>query len=242
VTTVSPTALRTFAFGDLDSGTWGVAAGSDGSFVTSFAGAATVSIDADGDGETWTLSGDSFELRFAPTTEPAGLSPAALEGSVQLCAVTGNVGGEEIECLGAIATVTYGEQLSREARVVSAWLGPQDGFVLAALRPDGAPGHDADELAGALFEDGQSLPLDEPRLSTTYSRTGEPSRASLELWLKEDEEDDEEHPHYPRRAAGETSAPPARLGTDGHDAVATLFRWHSRGLEGAGVYVLVPPR
>jgi hypothetical protein len=43
---------------------------------------------------------------------------------------------------------------------------------------------------------------------------------------------------FPRRAAGEASAPPVAASTDGLDLRVAPLRCHSRGLEGAGVYVL----
>jgi hypothetical protein len=247
----APAALRTFAFGDLDSGIWGVAAAWKSNSVASFADPVHVAAD---DEDESILSGEGVELRFVPTGETAPFNPATagVDGSMQLCRVEGalHLGGadHEVACFGARATISLPAVGAGSARALAAWLGPEDGFALVALRPSRAKGHDSDSLACALFEEGAALTVEEPRLSTTYTNAGIPSRASLELWLAgsgerdddaSDEDDPDERTHYPRRAAGERAGDGSDLHMVGVAARAELFRWHARGREGAGVYVLV---
>ncbi len=245
----APAALRAFAFGDLDTSIWGVAAAWQSNAVASFAD--PVHVD-DGDDES-ILSGAGVELRFVPTGEPARFEPvtAGLDGSMQICRVEGAVhrdgSDREVECFGARATISSALAGAGSARAVAAWLGPEDGFGLVALRPPGAKGHDADSLACALFEEGVVVAVEEPRLSTTYTEAGTPARASLELWLagsdegdddSSDENEPDERRNYSRRAAGERAGDGSDLRAAGLAARAELFRWHARGGEGAGVYVL----
>jgi hypothetical protein len=56
----------------------------------------------------------------------------------------------------------------------------------------------------------------------------------------EDEQADEPVPYYPRRVAGETERDASRLELPGATIRAELFRWRTRGREGAGVYGLAP--
>jgi hypothetical protein len=84
----------------------------------------------------------------------------------------------------------------------------------------------------------------EPRLSTAYTEEGQPLRATLELWLGDDDsaEPGQEAVQYPRRAAGVASGPPAT----GEFADLALgvqpFRWRAEGREGAGIYLLARAR
>ena len=251
MSTNSPAALRAFAFGDLDTGIWGVAAAWNSNQVASFADPVHVAADDD---EESILSGEGVELRFVPTAGPARFEPvtAGVDGSMQLCRVEGALhrdgSDDELACFGARATISLPVAGAGSARALAAWFGPDDGFALVALRPPRAKGHDTDSLSCALVEDGGALAVEEPRLSTTYTEAGIPARASLELWLEgsgegQDEASDEnrrdERPHYPRRAAGERAGDGTDLHMVGLAARAELFRWHARGREGAGVYVLV---
>ncbi len=79
----------------------------------------------------------------------------------------------------------------------------------------------------------------DPRLSTTYRADGSPSRAGVELWLDVGGETQEQ---YPRRAAGEALAAGVAAASDGLNVEAHALRWHSRGQEGTGVYVLARRR
>lgn len=87
-------------------------------------------------------------------------------------------------------------------------------------------------MAATLFDPDGWVPVSDPRLSTTYTDAGDPTRASLELWIVDGENE------FARRAAGETSAPPVGAQAGGLELRVAPLRCHSRGLEGAGVYLL----
>jgi hypothetical protein len=242
----SPPHVRTFGFGDLDTGIWGVAAawGAGAGAVSSFA--TTVAAHTGDVADEWFLAADGLELRFAPLSDPAPLRPASagIEGYAQLCAVEGAIhrgsSEQEVSCLGARGSVSLPTAAVESARAASAWFGPEYAFALASLRAPRAAGHDRDAVACAILEDGVPLTVDEPRLSTTYDAAGASSRASLEVWLADVEvEGEEPRPQYPRRLAGEATGERAHLKAPGLEVQAELFRWRGRGLEGAGVYVLV---
>jgi hypothetical protein len=239
-----PLQIRTFAFGDLDTGIWGVAAAWAAGAVSTFA--TTLVVDTGGVDDEWLLAADGLELRFVPLAGTAPLAPASagIDGFAQLCVVEGaiNRGGaeQEVSTLGARGSVSLGPAAIESARVATAWFAPECGFAVGSLRAPRAAGHDRDAIAGAILEDGAPLAIDEPRLSTTYDAGGHPSRAGLEVWLPDLEvEGEEPRPQYPRRIAGEATGERAHLKALGFKLQAELFRWHARGLEGAGVYVLV---
>jgi hypothetical protein len=243
--------LRTVAFGDLDAGVWGAAWGAEQPFVTLGAldvGEATavapVTIEGSGETEEWRISGEGVELALAPEGSPA--STPALNGAPasfdQLCRVRGrfNIGRTEraVDCLGRRGVRVQPIDLGRfeSLRDVSAWFGPDQGLVVASLRPRKATGHGADVVTAALLEPTGPVAVADPRLSTTYTAEGRPSRMSLELWLG-DEEDE-----YPRRAAGEAIGAGVTSSRGEVEVRAELLRCHSRGSEGAGVYLLVRAR
>jgi hypothetical protein len=252
-------ALRTLAFGELEPvGAWGVALvpGSDGPALTALgAGESStvrpeVSFSAGADGDQWRLNDDATELVAAPAGEAVAVQSTqdAVEGWDQLCRVTGRFewGGtaHTVDCLGlrswwsgAIAIERY-----ESIRSVSVWFEPEEGtaegMALTAFRPHKARAHDRDVLAASVIAADVSAAVEDPRLSTTYQADGWPARAGLELWLAGDEP---EH-QYPRRASGEATGPRVEALADGHDVRAQPFRWHSRGREGAGMYVLARRR
>jgi hypothetical protein len=244
MSTTGPEQLRTFAFGDLDTGVWGVAAAWNGGAVSSFAD--TISAE-EGDDESF-LAADGLELRFAPVGAAGALVPTAagLRGFAQLCVVEGAIrrdGAEQdVSCLGTRGSLSLPLPPVDSARAMAAWFGPEYAVAVAAVRPDGARGHAADVLAGAILDEGEALPVDEPRLSTTYDAAGVPSRAGLEIWLEDVEvEGEEPRPQYPRRLAGEATGERNTVAAPGFELDAQLFRWHARGMDGAGVFVLVTP-
>jgi hypothetical protein len=245
VTGAEVVSLRTLAFGDLDTGVWGVAAAWGSEAVASFAAELTIEAGAD----DWFVAHGGLELRFSPLAEPGELRPSAagVDGFAQLCRVEGAVhrdGAEhDVSCLGMRAAIAGSPPAFGSVRVGSGWLAPDQGFALAALRPPRAAGHDKDALACAIFEDGAALAIDEPRLSTTYDDDGWPARASLEVWLEDLQvEGEEDRPQYPRRFAGTVDRDRTRVPAAGFELRAELFRWRARGGEGPGVYVLAQPR
>lgn len=240
--------LRTLAFGDLDAGVWGVAWGGSEPFVavgTIDAGAdpgiGPASIDGSSPGEEWVLRGSGIELTVSPESDPVVSS--GLDGFDQLCRVVGRftlAGAEHlVDCLGRRGSKTCVDLREAESiRDFCAWFTPGEGVSLTALRPLGANGHDRDIVVASVFEPGGSVAVADPRLSTTYAGDGRPSRVSLELWLDHDESEEQ----YPRRAAGETLGVSAAWIEGELDCQAYVFACHSRGNEGAGVYVLARRR
>jgi hypothetical protein len=78
------------------------------------------------------------------------------------------------------------------------------------------------------MQEGQSIPIDDPRLSTTFDGDGRQRSAGLELFVDKDDE-------YPHRAAGEvicgTTLDLGRLRMD-----SAFLRWRMEGREGVGRY------
>jgi hypothetical protein len=246
------TALRTFAFGRLDTGVWGVAwipADPQQAFVAigSPTGSAVLPATLDGDSpdHAWSLRADGIGLQIAPAGDPVRAAGPGTNGEAggfdQLCLIDGSVliGAAE-HCAHSYGSRTARPRLAdldrfASVREVAAWFGPDQGLTLLALRPPRSRGHDHDVLSASLFDPEGAVAVAEPRLSTTYAAGGRIARAGLELWLGGD---DEEEQQYPRRVAGEALGP-AASGTAGGLAVqAELLRWHSRGLDGVGVYLL----
>jgi hypothetical protein len=119
-------------------------------------------------------------------------------------------------------------------REVSAWFGSGDGVTAIALRPRKHKGHEQDEVSAAVLGDAPWPPITDPRLSTTYSTDGRPTRFNLELWSEDPE-------HFPRRVAGEVIGAGAEVSSAGWQLRAELLQCHSRGEEGPGVYVVGRP-
>jgi hypothetical protein len=234
--------LRTLTFGDLESGVWGAAWDlGDGQPGFALLGDASDAELTDG----WGVSGEGVSLESAPTSESTELP----DGFDQLATVSGGItidGAEvSIECLGRRGLRLDLDPAAYESvRDISAWFAADDGVALTAARPLGSAGHADDLVAVSAFESGHPLPVAEPRLSTTYAPDGSPIRAGLELWLEDPREgdgpeEDEEHVVlHPRRAAGEAAGTVAAAEAGSLAVKARLFRWHARGREGAGVYVL----
>jgi hypothetical protein len=250
--------FRALAFGEVEIGIWGCAwdLGNGAPAVTALGsrGSATVpeppprlELSEDEVGAWW-LAGDEVELESLPEGEPARFP----DGFDQLVRVRGRLraGGEdyEVDCLGTRAAHDRIDVSQLESiRGVSAWFGPDLALAVLSGRPRGAAGHDQDLLTASLFEQGHSLTIEDPRLSTTYRENGVPARASVELWLEPDEADEssaEQEPPEPRprRAVGEAVGPIASRHHGQLDVHASLFRWHAQGREGPGVYALLRPR
>jgi hypothetical protein len=237
--------MRTLAFGDLAAGVWGAAwlpDDRDHGFVCLGAPDAVALPDGQvtgtGADSDWELRGGGTELTLAPGGDPVDVIGAegAPGGFEQLCRVTGRLGAEltEVDCLGRRGRRDERVDLEQleAVRDVSAWFAPSDGLALISLRPRSARGNDADVVTAAVLDSEAPAPVTDPRFSTTYSRAGRPIRSSLELWLGHAEDE------YPRRAAGQALGPFAAGDADGVKVQASLFRWHSRAREGAGVYIL----
>jgi hypothetical protein len=244
VTPAASSRLRIVAFGDLDAGVWGAGLADGGTLFIAGRGTDSWSgqarLDAGEDAGDWTLTAQGAELEFSPAAEAVLRSDEQLPGGFdQLCRVRGTVAdGSAIDCLGRRATTIANLRDLESIRDVSAWFAPDEGVALTALRPRKARGHNRDLIAAAVLDAAAVAHVPDPRLSTTYDAEGRPARVGLELWLEE--QDGEQQ--YPRRAAGEAAGSPASASDDGHDVIAQALRCHSRGSEGTGVYLLVRPR
>jgi hypothetical protein len=257
MTAISP-ALRTLAFGDVARTVWGTAwmPGSDGSALTTLGadGLATVvstlRLSADQDGDNWRLEGDRAALTVTPAGEVVAVHATddAVEGFDQLCRVTGQfeVDGAEqaVDCLGLRASRSGGFDMAKleSVRAVSTWFEPDEGLAVMAFRGRKAKHHDADVVTAAVLGPEPCAPIEDPRLSTTYDAGGWPIRAGLELWLAGEGEGEGEEEQYPRRAVGEAVGARVEAVAGELDLRAEPFRWHSRGREGAGMYILARRR
>jgi hypothetical protein len=105
-------------------------------------------------------------------------------------------------------------------------------LALSAVRPEEAGGHGEEAVAAVLCSaDGAPVEVSEALLSTEYGPDGVQRRATLELWV-----DDEEG--QPLRGAGTLiSASPVRH--PGLHADIAFFRWSVEGRDGLGHYEVV---
>jgi hypothetical protein len=247
------TPLRTLAFGD--GSAWGTswsadptglsltALGNDGEITT----VSAVPLPDAGSDADWRLEGEDVSLAISPVGELVDVQADqdGTEGWNQLCHVTGRYASDDIDCLGLRSEFSDAVDLTRfeSIRAVSVWFDPAEGFALTAFRPRKAKSHDRDLLAAAVIAAEGSAAVEEPRLSTTYAADGWPSRAGLELWLAEaGEGEGESERQYPRRASGEAIGGRAQTEDGELTLRAQPFRWHSRGREGTGMYLLARRR
>jgi len=193
----------------------------------------------------WTASWDGeqagFELRFEALGPPAELgagaiadSAADLHGYEQLCRVRGTARRDgrrwQLDCLGQRGHQWGAPDWERLAlaRTVALWREDGEGVALAAVRPDGAAGHEDELVSAALLGPEAARPIDDARLSTTLDGEGRQRRAGLELWVGEEDP-------VPLRAAGEavggTTLDLGRLRLD-----CAFFRWRMEGHDGIGRY------
>jgi hypothetical protein len=239
MTATAPPEPRIISFGDLDGRLWGclLAAGEPLLVVAvpegtaSGAGADAVSLQTEG--EAWRVTGPGVELLVAwadGDRRPAAPAP-------ELCTVSGSitVAGSDHQ-VQALATASVGEALDAgrldSLRALSGWFEADDGLALLSLRPSGRHDQESDLMAATLFESDGAIPVDDPRLSTTYRQPEQPDRASVELWIGEGEE------QYPRRAAAEARGEAITVRSDHVLLSVTPMRCHKAGRDGTGVYVL----
>jgi hypothetical protein len=184
-------------------------------------------LEAGGGGFSARLEG-RFELRFEPVAESVELGGTR----VTVCAVTGEVDGREVDCLG-----TAGETNDPPAwdqldalRSVSALFDRDHAFLALARRPRGALGHGQELVTGWLLHGGELLAVEEARISTVYDADGRQRSAGLELWLPGEE--------FPRRGSG-TVVAGSSMELEGLDVHAAIFRWRMEDREGSGAYELM---
>lgn len=236
MTASGPPEVRIVCFGDLEGEVWGslvdlgepaiVFATPDG--VDSAADQGAVALTEDQG--SWRLTGEGFDLHVATTAvHPQGSWQA------DLCQVSGtlSVAGNQrtVDCVGIRNTELPPKRLE-SLRGLSGWFDADHGLTMMALRPAGAKGQEGDVVAATVFEPEGWTTVEDPRMSTTYGAGERPSRASLELWVGEGEE------QYPRRAAAEALGDGATVQRDGLTLLVTPMRCHARGVDGAGVYLL----
>lgn len=187
--------------------------------------------------ESWTLSfasdGATFDLQVEAASAAGEMADGGMEGYEQLCRFTGDatIGGRRttIDCLGQRGH-SWGApdwDTMALARTLGVWIGDDLGVSLLAIRPAGSDRHDQESINAYLYEGGEPVRVEDPRLSTGYDGEQRQQRAGLELWV-----DEESHA---RRAAGEivcgTSLDLGRLRLD-----CAFLRWHMEGRDGVGRY------
>jgi hypothetical protein len=240
--------VRAVAFGTPDGSVWGAGLDAGVPTVIAAGGAEPVAtaVAWQADGSEWALSGDHVSLTVSPISEPepevgedgspvpAEAAPEpAWSGRQELCRVSGTVGEAEIDSVGVrteLTEVRPGEVGS--VRGFSGWVSDEEAVTLLALRPGSEVHHERDLVAATVFDPRRWMMSNDPRLSTTYDDEGNPTRATLELWISQGEHE------FPRRAAGEASGPAVTVAGDGVTLSVLPLRCHSRGSDGAGVYLL----
>ena len=230
--------LRTVVFGESPPGAWGAVFSLQGSSFAalgdgSSAVAGSAAVVGDDPELAWTLSGDDFDLTVESVPDLAVVGP---DGFDQLCTVRGRHRERELRCPGYRSARTWEQELGDldSLRAVAMVFDNDYGIGLIASRPRRAKGHSADSVSAAVLEPEGPAPVQDPRLTTTYSGDGRPVRAALELWIG-----DQQGEQRLRRAAGEALGPQARGALAELAASCGLFAWHSRGVDGIGVYLLV---
>lgn len=250
------TTIHTLVFADQEASAWGAfwLAGTERPAPLAYltgesSGVVTAALHANGETEPSQLEGDGVSLSFSPTgaTGRQGSAESGIDSFDQLCSVSGAVAfgatEREIDCLGWRARVDGSFDLAEidTVRQSYGWFDREDGVGLLALRPRNSRGHDRDLVAAAVIE-GQPAPrVTDPRLSSTYDAAGNPVRVGLELWFEPgdgDGDDEEDERLSARRAAGEAVGDAVRWEACGFSLQAVALRWHSRGSDGVGVYLL----
>ena len=241
MTASAPSPFRIVSFGDLGGNVWGTAiqAGEPAIVFATPDGTGSASgtdaVRLTQDGRSWRVAGAGFELLVTPAAEDGEQDPS--ENRDELCEVTGtlSVAGAErsVQCVG---TRSSGDRLDLgrldSVRGVSGWFDSGRGVALLSFRPLPSAGQESDLVGATVFEPEGRVVVDDPRLSTTYRSGGRPSRANLELWIGDGEE------QYPRRAAAEARGDGAGVDGDRVRLQVTPLRCHTGGRDGAGVYVL----
>ncbi len=255
------TAIRTLAFAEPNSATWGAVWAPDGESSAQLAYRVGTSqevvasgLHGDGQADPWRIEADQVSLTFSPAgpSGRSGPSDTGVGSLDQLCAVSGALTLDgtprEVSCAGWRSLFEGEIELDQidSFRQTSGWFDQELGLALLALRLGKSRSHDADLIAATVLESEPSTPpVVDPRLSTTYDAAGLPARVGLELWFEPDDageasDDDETERSFPRprHAAGDAIGAPIEWEVGGFKLHAALLRWHSRGEDGTGVYLL----
>lgn len=241
--------VRAFAFAEARvGGTWGVVwlpAGAPPTGVLATGeqmSAEPLQLEGVDAAEPWRLTAEGdTDLVVEGLGEPAWSNPEApADGFQQLCRVTGGVhtsqGGGRIDCLGwRSADAQAIDPAVNSVRLAAGWFDDHDGFALVSGRPRKFKGQDEDLVTAALFDSTGARVVADPRLSTTYTESGRPMRAGVELWIEADADPDR---LYPRRAVGQAVTSSVQWSVGDVAVEALGFQWFSGGREGPGVYLL----
>jgi hypothetical protein len=107
-------------------------------------------------------------------------------------------------------------------------------FALSAVQPRRSKGHGEEQVTAILCDpDAAPVEVSEALLSTEYGPDGVQRRATLELWI-----DDEDR--QPLRGAGSLISA-SSVKRPGFSAEIAFFRWSVEGREGLGHYEVVRP-
>lgn len=195
---------------------------------------ATVALDLEDD-DVWSVSGDGIELELE--FADARTQTPARETALRLCRLTGaaKVSGttREIDIPGVLLPDLPTGQTD-SIRMLGSWFPAGHEISLISVRPSGAKGQDQDVMNVAARGEEKELIFD-PRLSTTYGPDGAPRTAGVELWLGNDDDDEQ----YPRRVSAVATGATATAAVGGFRIEAHALHCLSRGEEGSGVYVLM---
>jgi len=105
-------------------------------------------------------------------------------------------------------------------------------LALSTARPSGARGHGDETVAAVLCgADGAPVDVSEALLSTEYGPDGVQRRATLELWLADEDT-------HPLRGAGSLISASAINHPEATGTIA-FFRWALEGREGLGHYEIL---
>ena len=144
------------------------------------------------------------------------------------------------ECLGLRTSRSGGFDLAKleSVRAVSTWFEPDEGLALVAFRGRKAKSHEGEwspPRCSARSRPRRSRTRAcRPRTTPADGRSGPASSCGSA--------GDGEEEQFPRRASGEAAGARAQAAAGDLELRAEPFRWHSRGREGAGIYILARRR
>lgn len=173
-------------------------------------------------------SGDPLVLELGPAGWPALRVEWDVEALRELSATPRQPGTGEARPAWRLEREPDWERLNA-LRVISASFDDGALLAVAALRPRGAAGHDADAVGAVLVSaDGEVTQLHEALLSTEYGPDGKARRLGLEL---------HEDPTGPPIRIVADRVADARLGAGGEQ---TALRLSMEGTPGTGLHELMP--
>ena len=230
---MSATETLTVGFGDGDAGVQGLAIEGSGALLSidgHLAPAPGFDL-TDVDGAACRVRGDGdYDVTLEPVSPPVELGPAT---RTWICRARGNTGGRLLDGFGSLTRSAAPADGVTLQRAVIAWLGPELALALAARRPRKAGGHGDEELHAAILR-GASLepvPVEDPRLSSTYDGDGRLIRCGIELWEPADAE-------FAQRLGGIATAHGDLVHPNGARSRVAFIAWHGERQQGIGSYVI----